>query len=245
MLENNSQNNKKEQVRNMFNNIASYYDFLNHFLSIGIDRRWRKYTIGLIKGMKHDNILDVATGTADLAIQAAKIHPKKIIGIDISEEMLEVGQKKIRSKKLEKLISLQNADSENLPFPDESFDIAMAAFGVRNFEDLNKGISEMCRVLKSGGAIIVLEFSKPQIFPFKQIYLLYFQNILPFIGKIVSKNKTAYSYLPESVSLFPSGDEFLNVLKKNGFSETHFHQLTMGVVSVYVGKKEINKSLIR
>jgi demethylmenaquinone methyltransferase / 2-methoxy-6-polyprenyl-1,4-benzoquinol methylase len=238
MIEDNSKNSKKEQVRNMFNNIASYYDFLNHFLSIGIDRHWRKFTIGLIKQMKHDNILDVATGTADLAIQAAKIHPKKIIGVDISDEMLEIGRKKIKSKNLEKLISLQNADSENLPFADESFDIAMAAFGVRNFEDLNKGISEMCRVLKSGGAIIVLEFSKPQIFPFKQIYLLYFQNILPFIGKIVSKNKTAYSYLPESVSLFPSGDEFLNVLKKNGLSETHFHQLTMGVASVYVGRKQ-------
>lgn len=238
MLKNNSQNGKKEQVRNMFNNIASYYDFLNHFLSIGIDRRWRKYTIRLIKRIKHDSILDVATGTADLAIQAAKIHPKKIIGVDISDEMLEIGRKKIKLKNLEKLISLQNADSENLPFPDKSFDIAMAAFGVRNFEDLNKGISEMFRVLKSGGAIIVLEFSKPRKFPFKQIYLLYFQNILPLVGKIVSKNKTAYSYLPESVSTFPSGDDFLKVLKKTGFSDNHFHPLTMGVASVYVGKKQ-------
>ena len=245
MLENETQEGKKEQVRNMFNNIAAYYDFLNHFLSIGIDRQWRKFTIGLIKHMKHDCILDVATGTADLAIQAAKIHPKEIIGVDISNEMLEIGRKKIKSKNLEKLISLQNADSENLPFEDGSFDITMAAFGVRNFENLNKGISEMFRVLKSGGSIVILEFSKPQKFPFKQIYFLYFQNILPLIGKIISKNKSAYSYLPESVSLFPSGDEFLNVLKKNGFSETHFHQLTMGVVSVYVGKKEINKSLIR
>ena len=191
MIEDNSKNSKKEQVRNMFNNIASYYDFLNHFLSIGIDRRWRKFTIRLIKQMKHDSILDVATGTADLAIQAAKIHPKKIIGVDISDEMLEIGRKKIKSKNLENLITLQNADSENLPFADESFDIAMAAFGVRNFEDLDKGISEMYRVLNPGGAIIVLEFSKPQKFPFKQIYLLYFQNILPLIGKIVSKNKSA------------------------------------------------------
>jgi demethylmenaquinone methyltransferase / 2-methoxy-6-polyprenyl-1,4-benzoquinol methylase len=238
MIEDNSKNSKKEQVRNMFNNIASYYDFLNHFLSIGIDRRWRKFTIRLIKQMKHDSILDVATGTADLAIQAAKTHPKKIIGVDISDGMLEIGRKKIKSKNLEKLISLQNADSENLPFTDESFDIAMAAFGVRNFDDLDKGISEMFRVLKPGGAIVVLEFSKPRIFPFKQIYFLYFQNILPLIGKIVSKNKSAYSYLPESVNLFPSGDEFLNVLKKNGLSETHFHQLTMGVVSVYIGKKQ-------
>lgn len=237
MIEDNSQKGKKEQVRNMFNNIASYYDFLNHFLSIGIDRRWRKFTIGLIKRMKHDNILDVATGTADLAIQAAKIHPKRIIGVDISDEMLEIGRKKIKSKKLEKLISLQNADSESLPFADESFDITMAAFGVRNFEDLNKGISEMFRVLKPGGAIIVLEFSKPRKFPFKQIYFLYFQNILPFIGKIVSKDKSAYSYLPESVSDFPSDYEFLKVLEKTGFSDNHFHQLTMGVASVYVGKK--------
>ena len=237
MLETNSPKVKKEQVRNMFNNIASYYDFLNHFLSAGIDRRWRKYTMNLIKHMKHDFILDVATGTADLAIQLAKIHPKKIIGIDISDKMLEIGRKKIRSKNLEKLISLQNADSENLPFPDESFDVAMAAFGVRNFEDLNKGISEMFRILKSGGAIVVLEFSKPQKFPFKQIYLLYFQNILPLIGKIVSKNKTAYSYLPESVRVFPLGNEFLSVLKKNGFADNHFHPLTMGVVSVYVGRK--------
>jgi len=151
--------------------------------------------------------------------------------------MLEIGRRKIKSKNLEKLINLQNADSENLPFPDESFDVAMAAFGVRNFEDLNKGISEMFRILKSGGAIVVLEFSKPQKFPFKQIYLLYFQNILPLIGKIVSKNKTAYSYLPESVRVFPLGNEFLSVLKKNGFADNHFHPLTMGVVSVYVGRK--------
>ncbi|MBI9037842.1 MAG: bifunctional demethylmenaquinone methyltransferase/2-methoxy-6-polyprenyl-1,4-benzoquinol methylase UbiE [Bacteroidales bacterium] len=237
-MENNPTKGKKEQVRNMFNNIASDYDFLNHFLSIGIDRCWRKITIDLIKKMKHDRILDVATGTADLAIRAAKIDPKKIIGVDISDKMLEIGRKKIRSKNLEKLISLQNADSENLPFPNESFDIAMAAFGVRNFEDLNKGISEMFRVINSGGAIVVLEFSKPQKFPFKQIYFLYFQNILPFIGKIISKNKTAYSYLPESVSTFPSGTEFLRVLKKNGFINNHFHSLTMGVASVYVGKKQ-------
>jgi len=238
MIENDSTNGKKEQVRNMFNSIASDYDFLNHFLSIGVDRRWRKFTIDLIKKMKHDSILDVASGTADLAIRAAKIHPKKIIGVDISDKMLEIGRKKIRSKNLEKLISLQNADSENLPFPNESFDIAMAAFGVRNFEDLNKGISEMFRVINSGGAIVVLEFSKPQKFPFKQIYFLYFQNILPFIGKIISKNKTAYSYLPESVSTFPSGTEFLRVLKKNGFINNHFHPLTMGVASVYMGKKQ-------
>ena len=189
---------KKEQVAQMFNNIAKRYDFLNHFLSLGIDNLWRKKAIKCISSIvPNPLILDVATGTGDLAIAALKLNPQKVIGIDISEEMLNVGIKKIKRKGYQNLIELKKGDSESLEFDDNTFDGITAAFGVRNFENLNKGLSEMYRVLKPKGKIVILEFSKPGIFPVKQFYNFYFKAILPLLGKIISKDNSAYTYLPK------------------------------------------------
>jgi demethylmenaquinone methyltransferase / 2-methoxy-6-polyprenyl-1,4-benzoquinol methylase len=229
---------KKQQVARMFDNISPYYDFLNHFLSAGIDIRWRKQAVKKLKNIKPQLTLDIATGTGDLAIEASKILPGKIIGVDISEGMLDVGRDKIRKKKLSHIITLQYGDSENLPFPDNHFNAAMAAFGVRNFENLEKGLSEIFRVLKPGGKLVVLEFSKPQRFPVKHLYNFYFFNILPFIGKFVSKNNKAYNYLPESVAAFPTGEGFLKVMEKAGFSGTTSEPLTFGISSIYTGLKK-------
>ena len=229
---------KKEQVRDMFNNISPKYDFLNHFLSLGIDILWRNRLIRIMKKQQPQSILDVATGTGDLAITASKINPEKIIGVDIAEGMLEVGKIKLRKKNLEKLISLEKGDSENLQFSDLSFDAAMVAFGVRNFEDLNKGLCEMQRVLKPGGKIYVLEFSKPTRFPIKQLYSFYFKFILPLIGRMVSKHNEAYTYLPDSVQEFPFGQAFLDHLIKAGFRETEVRSLSFGIASIYIGTKE-------
>lgn len=228
---------KKEQVRLMFNNIAGRYDFLNHFLSLGIDKCWRRKLIRQMSKNFPSSILDVATGTGDLAIAAAKIHPLKIIGTDIAEEMLAIGKLKVQELNLQNLIQLQLADSENLPFADKSFDAVMVAFGVRNYENLSKGLEEMCRVLVPGGYVYILEFSKPQKFPVKQLYGFYFNNILPVLGRIVSKDMTAYTYLPESVGAFPSGQEFIEVLQKAGFSHATGRTLTFGVATLYSGQK--------
>jgi demethylmenaquinone methyltransferase / 2-methoxy-6-polyprenyl-1,4-benzoquinol methylase len=228
---------KKEQVRLMFNNIARRYDFLNHFLSLGIDKNWRRKLIRQMSRHNPASILDVATGTADLAIAAAQIHPKKITGIDIAEEMLAIGRLKIEHLKLQNLIHLQTADSENLPFADNSFNAVIVAFGVRNFENLAKGLDEMYRVLAPGGFVYILEFSKPQRFPVKQLYGSYFNHILPVLGRIVSKDMSAYTYLPASVGAFPSGQEFIEVLQKEGFINTTGQQLTFGVATLYCGQK--------
>jgi demethylmenaquinone methyltransferase/2-methoxy-6-polyprenyl-1,4-benzoquinol methylase len=220
----------------MFDSIAWRYDFLNHFLSFGIDRLWRKKTIRIISEYKKcPDILDVATGTADLAIAALKIHPKSVKGIDISEKMLETGKKKLLEKGLSDKVELLKADSENIPFADGSFDVAMAAFGVRNFADPLKGLSEMRRVLKNNGLVMVLEFSKPTGFPFRNIYNFYFRNILPIFGRMFSKNRNAYNYLPESVMKFPDNEEFLEILMKAGFTQTRQVKLTGGIASIYTG----------
>ena len=195
--------NKKQQVTQMFDNIAKSYDFLNHSLSLGMDNLWRKTAIKRLTN-NPTSILDIATGTADFAISASKYTKAKITGIDISKGMLEIGHKKIIKQGLEKRINLQLADSENLPFDDNSFDALTAGFGVRNFEDLNKGLSEMNRTLKSGGIVAILEPSEPSSFPLKQFYNLYFHYILPFLGGLISKDKNAYAYLPNSVMAFPS-----------------------------------------
>lgn len=228
---------KKQQVRSMFNSIAPRYDFLNHFLSLGTDYCWRKKTIRLIGKRHPEKILDVATGTGDLAIAAAKLRPQKITGIDIAEEMLTIGRKKIARKKLEHLISLETGDSENLKFPDESFDAVMVAFGVRNFENLEKGLAEMHRVLKRGGIAAILEFSGPEKFPVRQLYHFYFRFILPVVGRFISGNRSAYTYLPESVSKFPSGDEFLQCMEKAGFNNNTRNPLTFGIATLYSGYK--------
>ena len=202
---------KKEQVAKMFNNISHRYDFLNHFLSLGIDKLWRKKAINLLRTRNPKLILDVATGTGDFAIQALTLNPDKIIGVDISTGMLDMGRVKIRDQKLESKIELQEGDSENLPFEENKFDAITVAFGVRNFENLELGLREIKRVLKPGGMLVVLEFSKPQSFPFKQLFNFYFKSILPGVGRMVSADKAAYTYLPASVEAFPDGNDFIQV----------------------------------
>ena len=228
---------KKEQIAAMFNSISGKYDFLNHFLSLGIDILWRKRAVRLLKKHQPKLILDIATGTGDFAIEALSLNPEKIIGVDISEGMLSVGREKLIKKNLTDKIELISGDSEFLPFEDNLFDAVIVSFGVRNFENLEKGLSDMLRVLKPGGKVVILEFSKPKSFPFKQIYQFYFQWILPKIGKLISKNHAAYTYLPDSVEAFPDGDDFLNILKKIGFQKNQCTPLTLGISSIYSGSK--------
>jgi demethylmenaquinone methyltransferase/2-methoxy-6-polyprenyl-1,4-benzoquinol methylase len=233
----NKQSGKKEQVAEMFNNISGNYDFLNHFLSLGIDIVWRKKAIKLLKKEEPKTILDVATGTADFAIQSMSLKPEKVIGVDISDGMLDQGRIKIREKGLEKIIELQNGDSEDLPFEDNYFDAVIVAFGVRNFENLELGLSNILRVLKKGGRLVVLEFSKPKSFPMKQLFGFYFKNILPLLGKLVSKDNAAYTYLPESVEAFPEGEDFNVIMRKLGFEKVKDIPLTFGISSIYTGLK--------
>ena len=228
---------KKQQIAEMFDGIAGSYDFLNHFLSAGIDIYWRKRAVGILKKYSHRKILDVATGTADLAIEAAKLSPSKIIGIDISEKMLEIGRKKISKLGFDDKIELILANCENLPFKDNYFNAITVGFGVRNFENLEKGLSEMYRVLDVNGIVVILEFSKPKIFPLNYIFNFYFKNILPVIGKIISKDSRAYTYLPRSVQAFPDGKDFLKIMQSIGFSDLQQTKLTFGIASIYVGKK--------
>lgn len=234
----NTQESKKSQVSTMFDNIAPWYDFLNHFLSLGIDISWRKKAIKRLVEAQPKTLLDVATGTGDVAIEASRqLSPEKIFGIDIAKEMLEVGRKKIAQKQLQDEIELLYGDSENIPFADNTFDAVTVAFGVRNFENLEKGMKEMNRVLKPGGKLVVLEFSRPTLFPFKQLYNFYFKNILPLIGRITSKDPKAYSYLYESVQAFPDGKEFVKVMKNTGFQSGTYKPLTLGVCSIYEATK--------
>jgi len=233
------QKDKKAVVESMFDSIAWRYDFLNHFLSFGIDHLWRRRAIRIIaRSYKNPHILDVATGTGDLAIAAMRVDPVKVTGIDISSGMLEIGREKVARKGLSAKIEMIKADSENIPFEENHFDVAMVAFGVRNFADPLKGLSEMRRVLRGQGMIVVLEFSKPAAFPFKHIYNFYFRNILPYFGRIFSKDKSAYNYLPDSVSKFPDNEKFLNMLSEAGFSDTNQIKLTGGVASIYTGIKK-------
>ncbi|MCD6566126.1 MAG: bifunctional demethylmenaquinone methyltransferase/2-methoxy-6-polyprenyl-1,4-benzoquinol methylase UbiE [Bacteroidales bacterium] len=223
----------------MFDNIAWRYDFLNHFLSFGIDRRWRGRAIHILSQVSPETILDVACGTGDLSIEALKLKPRMIIGIDISEGMLAKGREKLVRKNLEKSITLVYGDSEALQFDDKIFDAAMVAFGVRNFENINQGLAEILRVLKPGGLLVVLEFSKPRSLLFKKIFNFYFFRILPFMGSLFSKDASAYSYLPESVNAFPDRSDFLDIMRKVGFTDTCFEELTMGIACLYYGKKEL------
>ena len=229
---------KKEQVANMFNNISGTYDFLNHFLSLGIDIIWRKKAIGELKALKPQKMLDVATGTGDFAFEAIKIlKPKEIIGVDISVGMLEVAKKKIIERGLSHIFSVQQGDSEGLLFEDHTFDAITVAFGVRNYENLEKGLADMLRVLKPGGKIVVLEFSKPRVFPIKQIYSFYFKRITPFFGGLFSKDKKAYAYLEESVQAFPDGKDFTQLMDKVGYQHTKHRSLTFGISAIYTGIK--------
>ena len=227
---------KKDQVKQMFDNISYKYDFLNQFLTLGIDSLWRKEVVKKINNNPSE-ILDIATGTADIAILAAKHLNAQITGLDISNEMLKIGQKKINNQNLENRIKLVSGDAENLVFENESFDAITIGFGVRNFENLNKGLNESFRVLKKNGYLVILEPSYPTKFPIKQFFSLYFNYITPFIGNLISKDFKAYRYLAKSVKEFPSNQMFLNKLKEIGFSKCNFHSLSFGVASLYVAIK--------
>lgn len=230
---------KKEQVARMFDNIAGNYDFLNHFFSLGIDKVWRKKALGLLDPIKHRVILDVATGTGDFALQAMShgLKPTRIFGVDISEGMLEIGRKKVKKAGYESVIELKYGDSENLPFYPDIFDAYVAGFGVRNFQDLEAGLKDMHRVLKPGGKGIILEFSRPSRFPFKQAFGFYFKRVMPAIGKRVSKDPRAYTYLPESVEAFPEGEEFLGIMRRCGYSDCGMKRLSGGIATIYWGHK--------
>jgi demethylmenaquinone methyltransferase/2-methoxy-6-polyprenyl-1,4-benzoquinol methylase len=229
---------KSTKVESMFDSIAWRYDFLNHLLSFGTDYRWRKSAIKIIsKYKKHPRILDIATGTGDLAIAALRIQPVHITGIDISEKMLEIGRKKLIAMGMTDKIELIKGNSEQLDFEDSIFDVVMVAFGVRNFTDPLKGLREMYRVAKPGGLLMVLEFSKPLSFPFRQLYTFYFVNILPFFGSLFSRDRKAYSYLPESVMKFPDNEAFIKLVTDAGFADGHQVKLTGGVASIYTGIK--------
>jgi len=229
---------KKEQVESMFDSIAKTYDPLNRFLSLGVDKRWRKKMLQCLEPIKPKKILDVATGTADVACDAARHFPSaSITGLDLSAKMLSKGKDKVREKKLEGQVKLIKGDSEALPYSDNSFDAVTVAFGVRNFGNLNKGLQEMYRVVRPGGAVIVLEFSRPDQFPIKNLFNLYFKYVLPQIGRLTSKDPRAYQYLYESVQVFPQYEEFEASLKNAGFSKTEYKKLTFGICCVYTAYK--------
>lgn len=228
---------KKQQVRKMFDNISGNYDGLNRIISLGMDQSWRRKVIKNIVNSRPENVLDIATGTGDLAISLAEAGVKNITALDLSEGMLNVGREKIKAKKLEDKIEMSLGDSENLPFADNKFDAICVAFGVRNFENLEKGLSEILRVLKPGGVFVILETAVPQKTPFKQGYKLYANYILPLIGKIFSKDCNAYGYLSQSAANFPYGKDFNNILKKIGFTSVENKPQTFGVASIYTSSK--------
>lgn len=229
---------KKEQVAQMFDTISGNYDSLNRVISFGIDVKWRKKVVQLVSEKNPKTILDIATGTGDLAIMMANSSAEKIIGLDISQGMLDVGIKKIASKNLNHKIEMLNADSEAMPFEDNSFDAITVAFGIRNFENLDKGLTEILRILKPNGVFVILETSNPTQTPYKQGYVLYTKYLLPIIGKLFSKDKVAYGYLSESASAFPFGEALNNILKKNGFIEVLDKPQTFGVATIYTASKK-------
>ena len=232
-----SSESKKAQVAEMFNNISHKYDFLNHFLSGGIDILWRKKAVKILRKSNPKIILDVACGTGDFAFEAIKIKPEKIYGVDISSGMLDVAKQKNKKRGLEKIIEFKLGDGEKLDFEDNTFDAITVAFGVRNFENLEAGLIDMKRVLKPGGEVVILEFSTPTKFPMKQLYSFYFKNILPVVGKMFSKDSSAYTYLPESVAAFPDGEKFLSLLNKLGYKDSKCKSLTFGISSIYTAIK--------
>lgn len=234
----NSDSSKKEQVSKMFDNISKNYDNLNRVISFGIDIKWRKKILKLVSIKKPKNILDIATGTGDLAILLSQSNVEKIIGLDISEGMLEVGRRKINQKELSHKIEMKLGDSENIPFEENTFDCITVAFGIRNFENLEKGLAEILRVLKPNGIFVILETSVPEKFPFKQGYHFYTKQIMPFIGKLFSKDKDAYQYLADSASIFPYGKNLNNILNKIGFIDVKHLPQTFGVATIYTASKK-------
>ncbi|MES2777026.1 MAG: bifunctional demethylmenaquinone methyltransferase/2-methoxy-6-polyprenyl-1,4-benzoquinol methylase UbiE [Bacteroidota bacterium] len=234
----NSKGSKKEQVATMFDQIACRYDFLNRFLSFGIDVGWRKKAIRQLTELQPKTVLDVATGTADVALLTYKLlKPEKIIGIDISEGMLELGRKKIAAKQLDHVIALQSGDSEAINFGNASFDAITVAFGVRNFANLEKGLGEMLRVLKPGGKLVILEFSKPKSSGIRNLYNLYTRIVAPQAGRMIAKNKDAYQYLNDSIEAFPEGIAFMKIMESVGFKNVHLKTLSFGICTIYCGSK--------
>lgn len=233
----NTGDSKKKEVADMFNNISHRYDFLNHFLSMGIDKQWRKKAIRLLKPQNPKTVLDIATGTGDFAIAALKLNPDKVTGVDISVGMLEKGREKMKKHHYDKKIELLEGDSENLPFADNSFDAITVGFGVRNFENLEKGLAEMLRVLRPGKTAVILEFSKPKKFPVKQSFTFYSKYIIPTLGKAISKDSSAYAYLPESVAAFPEGDDFKAILQQVGYKNIGSKLVSGGIATIYFGSK--------
>jgi demethylmenaquinone methyltransferase/2-methoxy-6-polyprenyl-1,4-benzoquinol methylase len=229
---------KHVQIEKMFDAIAGQYDVLNHLLSFGIDRYWRKKGILSLKSLRPKKLLDIATGTGDLALQAYRLlQPQAIAGIDISEGMMQIGRQKAAELGLSDVITFEKHDCRQLGMEPDSFDAAMVAFGVRNFGDLDKSLQEILRVLRPGGKLMILELSSPEYFPMKPLYRLYSQTIIPLVGRMVSKNKTAYRYLPRSVAAFPQNREMQTILEKNGFGNVCYQKLTGGICTMYVGEK--------
>lgn len=229
---------KSVQVEEMFNNIASSYDTLNHRLSLEIDKYWRKKAIKSLIQDSPKLILDIATGTGDFAIQSAKmLNPDKIIGIDISEGMMGIGKRKVKEESLENIISFQREDCLQLSFEDNSFDAVTAAFGIRNFSELDKGLSEMCRVLKKGGKLCIIELTTPISFPMKQLFKIYSHTVLPLYGRLISKDQSAYRYLTATIEAFPQGEKMVGILSKAGFSDAFFKRLTFGICTMYIATK--------
>lgn len=227
----------KDGIRRLFDSIAHRYDLLNHLLSGGIDIYWRRRAIAHLADLHPQRILDVATGTADFAIAALRLSPENVVGVDIAEEMLKRGRMKLARRGINGIVSLERGEAEHLPFPDGAFDATIVAFGARNFEYLERGLAEMHRVLRPGGRIVVLEFSRPRAFPFKQIYLLYFRHLLPRIGRLISHHADAYTYLPDTVMQFPDGDDFAGILERIGFQQPRQERMSFGIATVYSADK--------
>lgn len=228
---------KKEEVAEMFNNISGRYDFLNHFLSLGIDKLWRKKAVKELKEVSPKRILDIATGTGDFAISSLRLNPEEVVGVDISQGMLDVGAQKMKKKGVAHIVKMQLGDSENLQFEDNTFDGITVGFGVRNFENLEKGLRDMLRVLRPGGKAVILEFSKPKKFPVKQTFGFYSKRVIPLLGGSISKDKRAYAYLPESVEAFPEGKAFVDIMKKVGYNSIKAIPVSGGIATIYTGLK--------
>lgn len=232
------QGKKSELVEQMFDNIAFSYDMLNHRLSWDFDKRWRRKAVEQLKALQPKRMLDIATGTGDFAILAAEmLHPEQIIGADISEGMMEVGRQKVAEKNLSEVISFMKEDCLNLSFEDNSFDAVTAAFGIRNFQDLDKGLSEMCRVLRPGGMLSIVELTTPVHFPMKQLFNVYSNTVLPIYGTLISKDSSAYDYLNKTIAAFPQGERMMDILKKAGFDKVSFKRLTFGICTMYIAEK--------
>lgn len=229
---------KREQVERMFDNIAHSYDLLNHSLSWGIDRRWRRIAIDSLRPFKPQRILDIATGTGDFAILSARrLNPLSVTGADISEGMMQIGRQKVKEQKLDHIIGFRREDCAALSFPDDTFDAVTVAYGVRNFESLDAGLRETCRVLKPGGHLLIVELSSPKSFPMKQLFAVYAKVVMPAIGRLISKDHSAYTYLPATMAAFPQGEVMQGILKKAGFREVYFKRFTFGISTMYLATK--------